>query len=30
MRLRDLLHEAVRAKAREERRAAGSGSGGEV
>jgi RNA polymerase sigma-70 factor (ECF subfamily) len=31
MRLRDLLHEAVRAKAREERRAAGSASGsGEV
>ncbi len=30
MRLRDLLHEAVRAKAREDRRAAGSGSGGEV
>jgi RNA polymerase sigma-70 factor (ECF subfamily) len=29
MRLRELLHEAVRDKAREERRAAGSGSAGE-
>jgi len=29
MRLRDLLHEDVRDKAREERRAAGSGSGSE-
>ena len=29
MRLRELLHEAMRAKAREERKAAGGASGGE-